>query len=245
MTESSWNITARDGATIHGRLNAAAGKTGSCIVMVHGLTGNMNEYQHKAAALFFAAQGYDVFRFDLYGEERGARRLRDCTLPVHAADLQDVLAAKTGGYKKIFLTGHSYGGPTIMLAQPQQAAAISLWDPSFDLPRLWSLMPATQENGYCIEGRGLEVLMNPAMMSEIHFYDAESCLALARTMACPVQVVHAEHCIYNAPDEVSWHSAGHPDNERHLVAGADHCFVEGDTLSELLKHSLRWFRRYS
>jgi len=182
MDETRWTITARDGATIHGRRNATREKTDSCVVMVHGLTGNMQEYQHKAGAVFFAVQGFDVFRFDLYGEEDGARRLRDCTLPTHAADLQDVLAAKAAGYKKIFLIGHSYGGPTIMLAQPQQATAISLWDPSFDLPRLWSMMPAFQENGYCIEGRGLEVLMNPAMQTEIHLYDRENCLALARTI---------------------------------------------------------------
>lgn len=245
MKETSWTITARDGAAIHGRLNHAEKKSNHCVVMVHGLTGNMQEYQHKAGALFFAAQGYDVFRFDLYGEEKGARRLRDCTLTTHAADLQDVLAEKTAGYDKIFLIGHSYGGPTIMLAQPKQAAAISLWDPSFDLPHLWGQLPASEENGYCIEGRGVEVLLNPAMMTETHLYDRENCLALSRTLGRPIQVIHAEHCIYNAPDEISWHSAGHPDNERHLIKGADHCFVEGDTLAEALGHSWRWFSRYA
>lgn len=244
MTETRWSIPASDGAMIYGCLNQGAEESDRVIVIVHGLTGDLTEYLHKTAALFFARHGYDVLRFNLYGEGEGARRLRDCTLQTHAGDLRAVLEQKAKTYRDVFLAGHSYGGPTVMLANPERIRAASLWDPSFDLPRLWSLLPATQENGYWIEGRGVEKLLNPAMMAEVPSYDRERCLALASAARFPVQVIHAEHCIYNAPDEISWHSAGHAENERHLVAGADHCFHDGDTVNMLLAHSLRWFDRF-
>jgi dienelactone hydrolase len=251
MNESSWSIRTDDGATIYGLSNNAETARADqhsarkrAVVIVHGLGGDVNEYLHKTAAHFFARHGYDVFRVSLYGEEDGARRLRDCTLQTQAADLRAVIQQKTAGYDDVFATGHSYGGPTVMLANAENLRAVSLWDPSFDLPRLWSLLPARQENGFWIEGRGVEILLGHAMMEEVAYYDRAHCLAIAAAAHFPVQVIHAEHCVYNAPDEISWHSAGHAENERHLVMGADHCFVNADTAQDVLAHSLNWFKRF-
>lgn len=244
MKETSWSIQAKDGATIYGLLNSAEKPAQRALVIVHGLGGHANEYLHKTAAQFFTRHGYDVFRINLYGDGPGARRLRDCTLPLHADDLRAVLAQKTSGYQNVFAAGHSYGGPTVMLANADKLRAVSLWDPSFDLPRLWSLLPAKQEKGFWLEGHGVEHVLGDAMMGEVPAYDRRHCLKIAAAAHFPVQVIHAEYCIYNAADEVSWHSAGHAENERHLIAGADHCFENGQTADDLLRLSLNWFDRY-
>jgi dienelactone hydrolase len=249
MQEVAWSIKANDGATIYGLLNPAQNPSDQrpvqrVIVIVHGLGGHANEYLHKTASQFFTRHGYDVLRFNLYGDGPGARRLRDCTLSLQAADLRAVIAQKANIYQDIFVTGHSYGGPTVMLANDKNIRAASLWDPSFDLPRLWSLLPAKKENGFWLEGHGVEHVLGQAMMDEIPLYDRSRCLEIAAAAFFPVQVIHAQDCIYNAPDEVSWHSAGHAENERHLVAGADHCFENAQTAHEVLAHALNWFGRY-
>lgn len=251
--EKSWTIAAEDGAIIHGLLDHSSDEpSDSCVVIVHGLSGYPNEYLHKITARFFSMRGYDVLRPALYDEKPDARRLRDCTLATHAADLSRVLAGPAADYKNLFLIGHSYGGPTIMIAQPQNARAVSLLDPSFNLPRLWAMLPCHKEGGLVFDGHGIEHVLNPAMMDEAALYDEAHCLALSRSFKPPIQVIHADGnqgsdgtAIYNAPDEVSWHSAGNPANERHLIAGADHCFCTGTTLDTVLDLTERWFQRHA
>ncbi len=243
--EQPWYIDTSDGYRIYGCTDYCGQETGKVVVCVHGLTGHMNEYQHKTAAFYFMARGYDVIRFSFYGDYDRARRLRDCTIRTHAADLTLVLAAKANSYARLYLTGHSYGGPTIMAANPSRANAVSLWDPSFDLVRVWNELPHRQEGEHHIEGWGVEFLIGQPMLEEARRgYDRAACLELSKRFAKPIQVLHAEECIYSSEHEISWHSAGHPQNERHVIAGADHCFYNGRTLDDVLRLTHQWFERF-
>jgi alpha-beta hydrolase superfamily lysophospholipase len=115
--EQEWTVTARDGKVIYGITTFSAKKMDKAIVLVHGMLGHYNEYHLKVASIIFSQLGYDVLRFNLYGGDKG-RLFQDCTLQTHAQDLNNVLTRKTHGYKHVFAAGHSYGGPTIMIAQP-------------------------------------------------------------------------------------------------------------------------------
>jgi pimeloyl-ACP methyl ester carboxylesterase len=248
MQEWHWHIAAADGKLIYGCTDSDGDKRPDrAVVIVHGLTGNMDEYQHKTAANFFIRHNYDVVRFDLYSDMPKSRSLSECTLQTHAADLNTVLGQKAAAYGKIFLIGHSYGGPTIMAAQPERAAALSLWDPSFDLPERWKPEDRTdikQVNGVTYLDWGREIIIGQPMLEEARTkYGAEECLALSASLARPIQVVTAAEGFY-ATQKLSWHSAGHRDNERVVIRGADHCFRNGATLDDALAASLRWFDRY-
>ena len=125
MQEWRWHIPTADGHQIYGCTNSLESVSPDrAIILVHGLTGNMNEYHHKTAAHFFIKHKYDVIRFNLYSDMPKSRSLSACTLQTHAADLNTVLEQKAKTYRKIFLAGHSYGGPTIMIAQPRRAAVV-------------------------------------------------------------------------------------------------------------------------
>ena len=158
-----------------------------------------------------------------------------------------MLEQKAKTYRKVFLIGHSYGGPTIMIAQPRRAAALSLWDPSFDLPERWKAEDRTdikQIKGVTYLDWGREIIIGEAMLAEARSrYGAEECLALSESLGKPRQVVTASAGFY-ATQKVSWHSRGNPANERVTVKGADHCFHNGSVLDDVLAATLGWFERF-
>ena len=247
MREEEWAISTDDGHKIYGVTNyASEGQANRCLVLVHGLSGHRNEYHLKTAAHYFVAKGYDVMRFDLYSGQPQGRNLRNCTLQTHAADLNHVLGIKAQDSKYLYISGHSYGAPSIMVGQPKQANAISLWDPSFNFRKLFGKrIDFQKENDLIIWSGAVDKVIGEAFWQEaLNCYDTEECLALSKSLSdVPIQVIHAGECIY-AEDKYSWHSAGHPANERHLIKGADHCFHRGNALDKALALSHQWFERW-
>lgn len=245
--EQKWTIPTADGHLIYGVTNYAGGEpSDKCIVIVHGLTGHIDEKIHAESARFFPEKGYDLIRFFLYTEEHeGARSIRDATLRGQADDLNTVLTEKAAGYEKLFLAGHSYGGPTIMVAQPRQATALCLWDPTFDVPKMWARENIKREDGRCyvIWGDYAAEIGEPLVAEGTANYNGEACLALVECLNCPTMVIHGGESHYIG-DEISYHSAGHPLNERKIVDGADHCFNNGDTCDTLLEYTYDWFERF-
>jgi alpha-beta hydrolase superfamily lysophospholipase len=242
--ETKWTIATQDGHTIYGVKNSSSDKATSAVFIVHGLTGNMHEYALKRAADYLSAQ-HDVYRLNLYDGEAGGRLLVDCTVQTHADDLNTVLAQFGGAYEKIFLIGHSYGGPTIMLARPAKITAVSLWDPSFDLRNIQSVFSAQylEKDGYYVANWGTSYLIGKAMYEEAGRLDAEACSQLARDFGHPVQVIHAGDGFFiNRP--LSYHSFGNKLNRREVVAGTVHCFHEGNTCDELLAKTGEWFSQF-
>ena len=247
MHEKHWVITAADGARIYGALNRAGDvPTRYAIIMVHGLTGDMNTYHHKIPSLYFTQNGFDVVRFNLYDDQDGARKLRNCTLATHAADVNDVAQQLGADYDGLFFVGHSFGAPTLMTAQPARARAVSLWDPTFNLPAVWKdRRGLTREGDLNILNWGVSFVIGDAMIDEARTkYSTQECLALSSQFARPVQVIHAADGFY-ASHDTSWHSTGNPANERHIVPHADHCFYNGNTLYNAMDLTLSWFKRWS
>ena len=242
--EIKWTIPTPDGHTIYGVKNSSCEGTKVAIVMVHGLTSSMNDYAFKRAADFFANQ-YDVYRFNLYAGEAGGRMLVDCTIQTHADDLNAVLLYFGDAYEKIFLIGHSYGGTTIMLAQPERVTAASLWDPSFDLQAMQAAFAQqyVQREHFYIVNWGVSYLMGKSMYDEGLQLDLDACIKLAEEFGHPVQVVTAADGFY-AKDKLSYHSFGHSLNRREIVAGTVHCFYEGDSCEELLEKTAKWFAEF-
>ena len=243
-----WDITSSKGYKIEGRTDfAEENALNKCFVIVHGYGGTMNEHLHEEAVRFFTSHGYDVVRFNLQSQEH---KLRDCTLQTHAHYLLSVLEQRCKKYRKIYLSGHSYGGPTIMIAQPQNIAAICLWDPSFNLPALWSQMEFEDYDDFCVLNfGGNEVLAGLEMAKEGRTrYQTNECLELSRNIGCPIKVLSAsegEEFEVHKIDEKSWHSSGHNENHRTVVPNSDHNFTKGNSLETMLNETYEWFQRFS
>jgi hypothetical protein len=243
--ETKWTIDTPDGHKIYGVKNASQSAAKSAIFIVHGLTGNMYEYAIKRAADHFSAR-HDVYRFNLYDGNAGGRLLIDCTIQTHADDLNTVLAEFGAEYDQVFLIGHSYGGPTIMLARPAKVTAVSLWDPTFDLTTIQSIFSAQylDKGDFYIVNWGTSYLIGKAMYEEAGQMDAEVCSQLSRDFGHPVQVIHAGDGFFiNTP--LSYHSFGNKMNRRDVVAGTAHCFYESTSCDELLAKTGTWFNSFA
>ena len=242
-----WKITSSKGYTIEGRTDYSnQGSSKKCFVIVHGYCGTMNEYLHEEATKFFAENGYDVVRFNLQSQQH---KLRDCTLQTHAHYLLSVLEQKCQQYDKIFLSGHSYGGPTIMIAQPQNITAVCLWDPSFNLPVLWDLMECENQPEFCVLNfGGNEVLAGLEMAQEGRTrYKTDECLELSKNLDRPIKVINAsegeEFEVFKI-DEKTWCSTGHADNCRVVIPNSDHNFTKGNSLELMIRETYEWFEKY-
>ncbi len=129
--EKPFAIATPDGKKIYGVLHEPEHKTSSAVVIVHGLTGSMNEFLHLTVARYLVKQGLAVFRFNQYDDSEKGRRFYDSTIRLHVADTQTVMAyARDCGYSRLALIGHSLGGPVSITAADSETKALVLWDPS-------------------------------------------------------------------------------------------------------------------
>jgi predicted alpha/beta-fold hydrolase len=103
------------------------------IIFVHGLTGHKNEHIFYNTAKFFSQNNFATFRFDLYSGEKKGRLLSKCTIKIHVFDLKTVINYFRKKYSKIYLVGHSLGGPVVLMAGLKNTIeSIVLWDPSLN-----------------------------------------------------------------------------------------------------------------
>lgn len=129
-------LTTSDKKKIYGRMRGVS--KDFLVILVHGLCGHMDEYQFYNAARYFEKRKMSAFRFNLYDWKKGARTLNECSFDVHAADIDFLVSRfKKQGYKKVFVVGHSFGGPSILHSKKKQFDGAIFWDPSFDEKLKW------------------------------------------------------------------------------------------------------------
>ena len=250
--DCSWSLPTVDRRnTIYGIVNYTSGADTSAhdaVFIVHGLTSHANEYYNKIAAKRFCELGYDVYRINLYGFEPDARQLQNCTLEIHASDVNVMLNHFGQKYRNIFMIGHSYGAPTLMISKSNLTSirALSLWDPSFNLSCIiqnWGCKKVGEEL-YVVTKWNFQFLISAAMVKEASEFDSEKCLQLSAKCPYAIQVIHPSLGIY-VNDEISWHSRGQAQNERIVIDGAGHCFEQNQTIEEAISKTHGWFMKHA
>lgn len=238
--EENFALPTKDGKTIYGILTRATTPTDKVIIIAHGLTGHICEYIHMMAKDFFAQNGYDVVRLSFYSAEDDARNLEETTVQIQADDMNVVCDHYRTSYKELYCTGHSYGGTTLLLANPK-AQAFSFWDASFyPLAMHWKDRTQLEGTEYYTTGWGTTALICKAMYDEAFTLDTK---AFAKKIVTPSHIALAGNNVENKQrtalyDELSC--------EKSLddIEGADHCFTVGNTIDELLNKTLAWFEEH-
>ena len=241
MNETVFNVTAPDGKNIY----CSLAKTGSdkVVILSHGLTGGPFERMHFAARDYFTAQGYDVLRFAYYAAEPGCRLLHQSTLETHALDLNAVLAHVRPSYKEIYVCGHSYGGLTLLFAQPD-ATALSFWDSAYKPG--WPASCEVMDGKTYVTFSGKRTLIGNAMLEEARrlLNAPDELKVMAEKIVSPSQIV-----IAGLNDKADTLNAlyGHLTcpKEIYTITAADHNFYTGDTLRQLFDITQAWFRQHS
>jgi len=130
--EKEIKIKISDKLSIYGMLNGSPNKP--LFIIIHGLLGNMDEEFYVSATNWFGKNGFSTFRLNLFGYQKDARQLMDCSISTHGSDLDLVIRHfRKLGFKKIFVAGHSFGGLVIIKSIEQDFDGAILWDPSYKI----------------------------------------------------------------------------------------------------------------
>lgn len=248
MTEQLLRIEGPDQNGIYGKIRKAGHR--KLVVHIHGMTHSMNHMLEVMAADFFPNCGYDHYRMSLYERVGDSRTLASSTLTTHVSDVRAVLDYFSGQYDSIFLSAHSLGGLVAMIVNPQDIAAMSLWDPSTDVSHFWTtrayLTHMPERSQYQLN-YGNVFVIGEDMVDEIKAYPDARCLDLAKQITTPTQMIIPEATIFAASPHAS------PENYRHAFAGdfelthikgASHTFSNEGNPHELFQHARQWFDKH-
>lgn len=243
--EKDLNIKIDARYSVYGRFSGSFRQP--LFIVIHGLPGSYLQGFYERACFWFAKHGYATFRFDLYGWQKDARQLVDSTLKTHAADIDAVVRAfKKRGVKKIFVAGHSFGGPSILLSKEQRFDAAVLWDPSYDLS-------FTKEKygfpggkyiaavkGYFMRW-GVNVIIGKKMAKEV---DAVRWAELTKKFHVPLKIIAAEKGVL-VPGAKTYFTTAHEPKELEIVKGATHYFDDQEKMQEeVFELTKKWFQKF-
>ena len=245
MIEEKFSLRAEDAKDIYFVLNKLDDKPCDRVIVIgHGLTGHIDEALHHYAKTFFIKDGNaHVARLSFYSADENARNLSECTVDTHARDLNQLVAHLSQKYSKVFYVGHSYGGLTALLANPD-VVATCFWDSTY-LPAFWDTEAQYNEalDAYII-GWGVDTIASKAMVEEAKALTAEAMKQKAADYKSPACVVLA-----GANDESIegrqklFDDLPNP-KKQIVIADADHCFTNGLTVYELLSETANWFAEF-
>ncbi len=213
------------------------------IIFVHGLTGQMNEHIFFNGARYFGKKGFSSFRFNLYGSEKDARKLEECNLAIHARDLDFIIDYFwKNGVKKIFIIGHSYGGPTVLLSK-KDFQGIVFWDPTHNPKELMSpakVKPVKSQNVRALNW-GFRIIIGQKMINEAKMIDGNQIKRMIARSNIPFKVIAAGQGHLVKQGKKYYSSA---DNQKsfEVIKRASHCFDEEGAEEELFKKTNNWLK---
>lgn len=239
--EQILNIKTPDKFLIRGILNTPKNKTSKLIIIIHGLTGHPNEHHLYNSSKTFVQEGYATFRPALYYGEKGCRNLTNCTVKIHSQDINTVVNYFKKKYKKIFIVGHSLGGPSIVLSNLKNYTAITLWDPSTNTKILNEEARFDKKRNAYILDWGQEIILGNDMYNEtIKFNDYTEYVKESKV---PLKIIVAGKGIMVDSARDYFLKTKGP-KAYYIVQNASHCFDEEGTEEELLAQTIDWFNEY-
>ncbi|MEM8833710.1 MAG: alpha/beta hydrolase [Pseudomonadota bacterium] len=240
--EKDFYVTARDSKDIFIRYAAANDNPDrKAVVLAHGICGQPEEYIHMFARNYFTEKGYDVYRMSFYDDGDNSRKIHTTTLLLQANDMNDVISHAKESHDKVYVCGHSYGGATILFANPDTNAT-AFWDSSFDVTRFWKDVKIIDGKPMTQSWR-INMLFNPEMMEHANSQSTENMESLAQSISSPSVVITAlKHDMVDQSKNIF--KSLTCEKEYHEIANAKHRFTQGDTALELYNATHQWFERF-
>lgn len=233
------------GKTIYGLLREVEGVPNApLVVLVHGFTGHRNEPLHYNGSRFLEQAGFATYRFNQYGSEADARKLLECTVETHVADLDLVIGHfRRLSDRPISVIGHSLGGLTIMASKERDFDAVVLWDPTLPERGNFAERPDSyawvEPLGVWLVKDGISVLVSDEMGASWQAVPPGAITGLE----CPVKLVAAgDHTLVEACQR--YYEAANEPRSLSVVEGADHEFLNRETQQQLFHETVDWLERY-
>jgi len=241
--EKKIKIKTKDDHLIYGTLNTPTKASSKLIIFVHGLTGDQDEHIFYNAAKFFPKKEFVTFRFDLYSGEKKGRSLSKTTIKIHAKDLDKVVDYFRNKFKKIFVVGHSMGGPTILLSKTKEMNGIILWDPSYDLAKdLARICKYNKCLNVYILNWGTEFIIGKRMYNEWRSFPDPR--VLLQEIKAPIKIICAGKNFLVSGGRQYFKHANSP-KAFIVIKNAGHTFDEVGAEEKLFSETLEWVKKYS
>lgn len=238
--EKQIKIRTLDKHVIYGMLNWQ-GETDSLIIFIHGISAYIDDEPFFNASRFFPKKGFATARISLYSHEKNARKLMSSTIKDHANDIQTVVKYFKKKYSKIYLIGHSLGGPCILLSNlgNDLLSGIVLWDPSNSDSTFEETL--ITENGIIYTNWGIQIILHQKMVDE-WIELRKHLFSMAEKIQTPMKVICAGNGILWEKWE-EYFAVNHTCQEFVKIEGADHSFYEEGAQEKLFIETLKFLRK--
>lgn len=248
MTERYLRIEGPESNGVYGRLRSQNHR--NLIIHIHGLTHSMNHMLEVFAADYFPQHGYDHYRIGLYAREQDSRNLIQSSLSTHVQDIRAVLKYFRNYYDNIFISAHSLGALCVLILNPENIRAVSLWDPATDVSHFWSvgnfLTHVPERKQYLLDYGNVFVL-GEDMVSQMQEYPDAVCVQMAEDFYAPAQMIIPQETIFLASPHASpdaYLRAFQAKSEIHRMIDANHTFSHQGNPQALLEKTRSWFDRF-
>lgn len=226
---------------IHATLDEIPGAP--VVVFSHGLAASRDSTQFYNGAIAAINAGCSSLRFDFYGCEDDQRKLLDCTIWDHVADLDAAVRylKEKDESRDVIVVGHSIGALAAILSKEHRYDALVLWDPTH--PASWPGADLGDETTIFEPSLdmfrlrwGVDVLVTSAFLQSCSEVDAEAQLALLQK---PLLIVAAGGGVL-VPFGRRYLDAARKPKTFAIIDGADHGFLRGDSLARLYETTFDW-----
>ncbi len=230
--------------SIYGKFNGSYKQP--LFIIIHGLTGNMDEELYQSATHWFRKNGFSTFRFNLYSYQKDARQLMNCTLKTHSKDLDKIVNYfKNKGVQNIFIAGHSFGGPVILGSKKQNFNAAVLWDPTYKISFIKKAYgfpkgKYVKELKAYITKWGVNFVISRAMAKEVESFPQS--LAV-KEFNIPFQIILAgAGVLHQAKKYLRGVKVEH---DLIIIKNATHYFNDTkDMRKKVFRYSMEWFKKF-
>ena len=236
-------IKTKDNKVIYGTLCTPT-KAGSVLVIfIPGLAGDRNEHPFFNGARFLKDKGISSYRLNFQDGPKNARKFEDNTIHQQAEDLGQVVKYFKPKYKKIFLVGHSMGGPTILLSNHNNVSGLILWDPTNDVKKLTKWIPRNKKyNAYVLE-YGLTVIFGDKMWAEYSTFPSP--LQLIKKVKVPIKIISAgANKALRAGCKKLYQAANEP-KALAVIKNANHNFDHDGNEEDLFNETYTFIKKFS
>lgn len=241
--EKHITIPTPDGKVIYGILNERK-KSKTVLLIVHGRTGTALDPPGLMAARFFPRKNISTFRVSLYFWKKGSRSLMKSTTHQHGKDIDTVVKYLRKKYARVFVAGHSWGGPSIWFSDMNSMDGVVLWDPSSDMRKAnegFHYDPRVK--AYLVEHGWMEYIPKK-MYDESQKYSTDKLARLLRSVKVPTKFIMAGKGMWVNDGKTIYDSLSSP-KSFVVIPNAGHHFAEESSESRLFNETLSWIRKFS
>ncbi len=205
----------------------------------------MDQHIFYNGARFFEQHGMSSFRFNLYAWENDARKLGECTLETHAFDLDRVISYfRKKKVKKVFVVGHSFGGPAILASHKKDFDGVIFWDASYGNPFSFKGAQYIKVLRAYRAKWEFDVLLNKKMVEEGRNLQSLEEKAV-KSIRVPMKIITAGANPLLVKAGKRYYQLANEPKEYVVLGGAGHTFDEDGVAEKLFRETVNLVKKHA